>query len=176
MKKNFKFKGGFTLIELLVVIAIIGILASVVLASLNSARNKGADAAIKSTFSQLRTQMENYYDTNKDYGTADWCQVSSTGSVLGGCTILNDQTILAMLTDMAKRNAEPGNFVRINITTTPTSSYTIYGAIKSVYPGGWCIDSSGRAQAYIQRLDNMAINCTRVEQPPNTCPRAGVCE
>jgi prepilin-type N-terminal cleavage/methylation domain-containing protein len=53
---------GFTLIELLVVIAIIGILSSVVLASLNSARNKGADAAIKGQLAGARAQAELYYD------------------------------------------------------------------------------------------------------------------
>jgi prepilin-type N-terminal cleavage/methylation domain-containing protein len=57
-------KRGFTLIELLVVIAIIGILASVVLASLNSARDKGADAAIKSNLNNSRAQAELYYDDN----------------------------------------------------------------------------------------------------------------
>ena len=57
-------KRGFTLIELLVVIAIIGILASVVLASLNSARDKGSDAAIKSTINNTRAQAELYYDDN----------------------------------------------------------------------------------------------------------------
>lgn len=61
---------GFTLIELLVVIAIIGILSSVVLASLNTARNKGADAAIKSNLSAARAEAEIYYDTVGTYGTA----------------------------------------------------------------------------------------------------------
>ena len=57
-----KFNRGFTLIELLVVIAIIGILSSVVLASLNTARGKGSDAAIKASLANARAQAELYYD------------------------------------------------------------------------------------------------------------------
>jgi prepilin-type N-terminal cleavage/methylation domain-containing protein len=48
-------KRGFTLIELLVVIAIIGLLASVVLASLNSARLKGSTAAAQQTMKSIQT-------------------------------------------------------------------------------------------------------------------------
>jgi len=54
---------GFTLIELLVVIAIIGILSSVVLASLNGARVKGRDARRLSDLKQIQIALELYYDS-----------------------------------------------------------------------------------------------------------------
>ncbi len=63
-------KKGFTLIELLVVIAIIGILSSVVLSSLNSARAKARDAQRISTVRQIKTALELYYDTNSTYPQA----------------------------------------------------------------------------------------------------------
>ncbi len=64
MKTN---RRGFTLIELLVVIAIIGILSSVVLASLNSARQKGRDARRIADIKQLQLALELYYDANGEY-------------------------------------------------------------------------------------------------------------
>ena len=67
---NLKNTRGFTLIELLVVIAIIGILSSVVLASLNSARQKSRDARRIADVKQLQTALELYYDTNTPYPVA----------------------------------------------------------------------------------------------------------
>lgn len=65
--RKIKQKGGFTLIELLVVIAIIGILASVVLASLNTARQKGRDARRIADMKQVQIALELYFDENRAY-------------------------------------------------------------------------------------------------------------
>jgi prepilin-type N-terminal cleavage/methylation domain-containing protein len=72
------FSAGFTLVELLVVIAIIGILASVVLVSLNSARGKARDARRVSDLHQISLAMENYYDANSAYpNSADWATLKT---------------------------------------------------------------------------------------------------
>jgi prepilin-type N-terminal cleavage/methylation domain-containing protein len=58
---------GFTLIELLVVVAIIGLLASIVLISLISARAKSRDAKRLSDMAQMNTGLELYFASNKGY-------------------------------------------------------------------------------------------------------------
>jgi len=55
-------KKGFTLIELLVVIALIGILSTLVLANLNSARERSRDVQRKSDLRNIQTALRIYYN------------------------------------------------------------------------------------------------------------------
>jgi len=71
MRNNIN-KKGFTLIELLVVIAIIGMLSSVVLASLNTARSKSRDARRLSDINQIQKALDFYYDENGTYPITGW--------------------------------------------------------------------------------------------------------
>jgi prepilin-type N-terminal cleavage/methylation domain-containing protein len=65
--KTLKNKKGFTLIELLVVISIIGILSSLAVVSLNSARGKARDALRKADMAQIRTALGIYYFDHNGY-------------------------------------------------------------------------------------------------------------
>ena len=67
---------GFTLIELLVVVAIIGVLATVVSVSVNTARLKSYDATVKTEMAQLRTIMN---QENTDTGSYSAIKSGSNG-------------------------------------------------------------------------------------------------
>lgn len=84
--KNITEHFGFTLIELLVVISIIGVLASVVLASVNTARMKARDAKRLADVRQLVLVLQLYYDDNNAFPSSTACPASPV-SVVGWCCL-----------------------------------------------------------------------------------------
>lgn len=71
---------GFTLIELLVVIAIMGILSSVVLASISGARTRAQDALRMNDMRQVQLALEAYLTDNGNYPIqTSWSGVSGNG-------------------------------------------------------------------------------------------------
>jgi type IV pilus assembly protein PilA len=118
---------GFTLIELLVVIAIIGILSSVVLASLNSARSKGANASIKSNLANLRAGAELYYDT-------------SGSTYAGFCA--SSQYLAASSSIISSGVAAPACFADVN-------GWSASAPLKTAENGNghYCVGSSGSSKA-----------------------------
>ena len=84
MKNN---KKGFTLIELLVVIAIIGLLSTLAVVSLNSARQKARDARRMSDLKQISTAMELYYSQHDAYPATGVCNAAGVIAVAVNGTI-----------------------------------------------------------------------------------------
>ena len=124
---------GFTLIELLVVIAIIGILSSVVLASLNTARNRGADAAVKSNLANARAEAEIYYDTTNSYGTANSTGTSNVCAATGA-NVIGDSVAAA---------ATAGGGTSSCVVTA--TGWAASARLKGDTTAWYCVDSTGYA-------------------------------
>lgn len=76
---------GFTLIELLVVIAIIGLLSTLAVVALNSARQKSRDTKRVADVKQIQTALELYYADNNGYPVAATPLVLGTGNNVALC-------------------------------------------------------------------------------------------
>ena len=138
MKKN----KGFTLIELLVVIAIIGLLSTIVLVSLNSARNKAKDTRIKADIGQIRSVAELNADTSNTYVLAApyTTQCNTLAADINAQVPANSATCAAGL-----YNADSSAYA-VSAQLTGTGAY-------------WCADSTGVSSAETAALGATAVVC-----------------
>lgn len=158
-------RGGFTLIELLVVIAIIGLLASIILVSLNTSRQKAVSVRVLSQMSQMKKEFEQSYVSNGYPGIT--ANSDHTNNLTAGTVGEADLTLLAC--DIASIlgypttvtgdltltcNGNPGVRTGVVIYSVATSgvpdNYVIYA---TTTPGGYvCADSFGHTVTNISGI------------------------
>lgn len=148
---------GFTLIELMVVISIIAMMASIILVSLKTARDKSFDGKIAETMTQIRNHAELYRSANGNY----------TSMCAPG-------TDVKRIVDAAITAYDPagtyGNEGGCAITSIPTVAFAIYTKLRVGAPAGnnyyWCVDSLNNSKKSATYYPTLGSYVTALGNPP----------
>jgi prepilin-type N-terminal cleavage/methylation domain-containing protein len=140
--------GGFTLIELLVVVAIIGVLAAVIVASLNSGSQKGKNAGVKSNLANARTQAEVFYNTNTA-ANLSYTNVCNTAGIIGGVSniyplVLGAARATGLTTVFV--NSSGGSVSGVGRAVCNNTANVWAAQVPLLGGGFWCVDSNNQSK------------------------------
>jgi prepilin-type N-terminal cleavage/methylation domain-containing protein len=158
-----KTMSGFTLIELLVVITIIGILATIVVVNLNSARGRGQDTAIKEQMSQIRAQAALYYDDNFGYAVSvsegEYSGACPTSSASPSTTLFDGVDFVRSIKALQRNAGElPNCYMEAASGTAPPQYWALTTKLRlgKTTNAKWCVDSVGNSQEVVSTYDPAA--------------------
>lgn len=170
---------GFTLIELLVVIAIIGVLASIVLASLNNARIKSRDAKRIGDIKQIQTALELSYDSQG----SQYPQASGTcdASTFNGLEVLKTQGYIPEVPRDPLNTGANGCYRYATLTAAGTRSTYHFGVVLEDYTNSALaadIDQAIAASLWDNDFDGVSVaaspaQCGTTPAPGGAQPGAG---
>lgn len=148
---------GLTFLEILLVIAILGILITVVLASVTSSRKKAIDNRLRSDISQIRLLAEVAYDSNG--GTyLNWSQESSI-----------QDSLTRLLEEIDKESGDPVEAPYVTaVRETQAQDYCVSVALVADSGRYYCVDQTGK----FQTTENACPDYGDDESgdPPLRCP------
>ena len=127
--------------------AIIGILASVVLASLNTARSKGSDAAIKASLTNARAQAELFYDPTGTYDAVCTAGTNNISPMIDGAAkrLSSSNTVGA---DAVAFSYNASGGAGSAVCHDAAGGWAAIVSLKgpTTASAGWCVDSTGAAK------------------------------
>jgi type IV pilus assembly protein PilA len=139
-----KLTRGFTLIELLVVIAIIGILAAVVIGSLNDAREGGQNASVQQSVANIRSQAELVYNSG-GYSYDSVCTDSRITDLIDAALDVVNGTAYVAGTHGVTTYVANNGATAADRRAACHDSDTAYAVVAPLASGAnfWCVDSTG---------------------------------
>jgi len=130
-------KKGFTLIELLVVIAIIGLLSTLAVVALNSARQKSRDAKRVADIKQIQTALELYFADNNTYPVEVSAVVLGDGAT--GDTLCGSGGFAGTCTGTTYMGLVPSAPTPADGTCGASNPYTYAISTGTTYSIGFCL-------------------------------------
>lgn len=141
-------QAGFTLIELMIAIVVVGILAAIAVPNYTDYVRRSALSEAFANLSDLRVKLEQFYQTNRNYGSgscgndgvADRVSFAATGNFTYACTLENSGQAYSLTATGSLGRASGHVFTLNSSNAQGTSSFRGAAVTKTCWlvRGGEC--------------------------------------